>query len=101
MSAALELAHWAHFFTKLDLRDAYNLVRIREGDKWKTAFNTPGDHYEYLVMPFRLLNSLTVFQALVNDMLRDMLNRVIFVYLNDILIFSKTLLEHICMSAKT
>ena len=50
---------------------------------------------EYLVMPFGLSNSLAVFQALVNDTLRDMLNRFIFVYLDNILIFSKTLPEHI------
>jgi hypothetical protein len=50
---------------------------------------------EYLVMPFGLSNSLAVFQALVNDTLRDMLNQLVFVYLNNILIFSKTLPEHI------
>ena len=87
MSTALELAQGAQFLTKLDLRNAYNLVRIREGDEWKTTFNTPRGHYENLAMPFRLPNSQAVFQALVNDTLGDMLNRFIFVYLGDILIF--------------
>ena len=62
-------------------------MRIREGDECKTAFNTPSGHYEYLVMPFGLTNAPAVFQGLVNDVLRDILN--VFVYLDDILIFSK------------
>ena len=62
-------------------------MRIREGDEWKAAFNTPSGHYEYLVMPFGLTNAPAVFQGLVNDVLRDILN--VFVYLDDILIFSK------------
>ncbi len=95
ISSAFELLQGATIFTKLDLRNAYHLVRIREGDEWKTAFNTPSGHYEYLVMPFGLTNAPAVFQALVNDLLRDMLNRFVFVYLDDILIFSKSQEEHI------
>ena len=70
------------------------MVRIQEGDEWKTAFNTPLGHFEYLVMPFGLTNAPAVYQSLVNDMLRDMLNRSVFVYLDDILIFSKSIEEH-------
>ncbi len=80
MSSAFELLQGATIFTKLDLRNAYHLVRIRKGDEWKTAFNTPTGHFEYLVMPFGLSNSPTVFQTLVNDVLRDVVNRFVFVY---------------------
>ncbi|KAI3357716.1 hypothetical protein L3Q82_016121 [Scortum barcoo] len=91
---AFEPFHQATIFSKLDLRNAYHLVRIREGDEWKTAFNTPLGHFEYQVMPFGLTNAPAVFQAMINDVLRDMLNSFIFVYLDDILIFSRSLPEH-------
>ena len=95
VSSAFELLQGATIFTKLDLRNAYHLVRIREGDEWKTGFNTPSGHYEYLVMPFGLTNAPAVFQGLVNDVLRDLLNVCVFVYLDDILIFSKSKQEHV------
>ena len=94
ISSAFVPLHGAVVFSKLDLRNTYHLVRIWEGDEWKTAFNTPLGHFEYLVMPFGLTNAPAVFQPLVNDVLRDMLNRSVFVYLDDILIFSKSIEEH-------
>ncbi|XP_024654489.2 uncharacterized protein LOC106675134 [Maylandia zebra] len=94
ISSAFEPLHGATIFTKLDLRNAYHLVRIREGDEWKTAFNTHLGHFEYLVMPFGLTNAPAVFQNLVNDVLQDFLDRFVFVYLDDILIFSKDVVEH-------
>lgn len=57
--------------------------------------DTPTSHFEYLVMPFRLTNAPAVFQNLVNDILGDMLNRFVFVYLDDILIFSPDLRTHV------
>ena len=95
MSSNFEPLVGATIFTKLDLRNAYHLVRIREGDEWKTAFKTPRGHYEYLVMPFGLTNAPSVFQALMNDMLRDMLEVFVVLYLDDILVFSRGLKEHI------
>ncbi len=81
ISSAFELLQGATIFTKLDLRNAYHLVQICEGDKWRTAFNTPTGHYEYLIMPFWFYHAPAVFQALVSDVLRDMLNKYVFVYL--------------------
>lgn len=95
MSSAFELLQGARIFTKLDLRNAYHLIRIKEGDEWKTAFNTPLGHFEYRVLPFGLVNAPAVFQALVNDVLRDMLNVFVFVYLDDILIFSPSIEIHV------
>jgi len=87
IDSAFEPLQGATIFSKLDLRNAYHLVRIREGDEWKTAFNKQLGHFEYLVMPFGLTSAPAVFQALVNDVLRDFLNHSLFVYLDDILIF--------------
>ncbi|KAL0162424.1 hypothetical protein M9458_041820 [Cirrhinus mrigala] len=93
--AALEQLRTAKYFTKLDLRSAYNLIRIKAGDEWKTAFSTTNGHYEYLVMPFGLSNSPSVFQAFVNEIFRDMLHRHLIVYIDDILIYSENLETHI------
>jgi len=76
-------------FTKLDLRGAYNLLMIRPGDEWKTAFRTRYGHFEYTVMPFGLTNALAVFHHLMNDIFRDYMDEFVVVYLDDILIFSK------------
>lgn len=79
--------HDAVIFTKLNLRNACHLVHIGKGDEWKTAFNTHLGHFEYIVMPFGLTNAPAVFQNLVTDVFRDMLNMFVFVYIDDILIF--------------
>ncbi|KAK3530045.1 hypothetical protein QTP86_010334 [Hemibagrus guttatus] len=93
--AALEQLRGARFFTKLDLRSAYNLVRIREGDEWKTAFHTTHGHYEYLVMPFGLTNGPAVFQSLINKVFQDILGKWVNVYINNILVYSTSLEEHV------
>ncbi|CAJ0937189.1 unnamed protein product [Ranitomeya imitator] len=85
----------ASWFTKIDLRGAYNLVRIRRGDEWKTAFNTPEGHFEYLVMPFGLANAPSVFQSFMHDIFREYLDKFLIVYLDDILIFSDDWESHV------
>ncbi|KAK3512082.1 hypothetical protein QTP70_030361 [Hemibagrus guttatus] len=92
--SALEHLRGATVFTKLDLRSAYNLIRIREGDKWKTAFVTPTGHYEYLVMPYGLVNAPSVFQDFMPEVPRKFLHKSVLVYIDDILIYSRSMADH-------
>ncbi|KAL0200285.1 hypothetical protein M9458_003472, partial [Cirrhinus mrigala] len=92
--AALEELRGARVFTKLDLRSTYNLVRIRAGDEWKTAFVTPTGHYKYRIMPYGLSISPSVFQTFMNKVFREFLHRFVVVYIDDILIYSRNLAEH-------
>jgi transposase InsO family protein len=87
------LAH-AKIFTALDLRGAYNLIRMKKGEEWKTAFRTRYGHYEYTVMPFGLTNAPATCQALINNVLREHLDLFVIAYLDDILIYSKGEEEH-------
>ncbi|KAL0146463.1 hypothetical protein M9458_058231 [Cirrhinus mrigala] len=93
--SALEQLREATIYTKLDLRSAYNLIRIKEGDEWKTAFLTTRGHYEYQVMPYGLANSPAIFQSFINEILKDFLNKFVIAYIDDILIYSKSEAEHI------
>ena len=84
----------AYYYTALDVRGAYNLLRVAEGDEWKTAFRTRYGLYEFLVMPFGLTNAPADFQRFINDVLHPFLDAFCTVYLDDILIYSETLEEH-------
>jgi hypothetical protein len=84
----------ARYFTRLDLRSAFNLIRIKAGDEWKTAFRTRYGLFEFLVMPFGLTNAPASCQQFVNDTLREYLDIFCAVYIDDILIYSKTKKEH-------
>ncbi|KAJ1038878.1 hypothetical protein NDA10_003520 [Ustilago hordei] len=91
----LFLLRKARIYTKLDLRAAYNLIRIAKGDEWKTAFGTQLGLYEYLVMPFGLANAPAHFQSFINDIFRDIIGIYVVVYLDDFLIFSDTEEAHV------
>jgi hypothetical protein len=84
----------AKHFTALDLQNSYHLLHIAKGHEWKTAFHTRYGQFEYKVMPFGLTNAPAAFQHLMNDLFKDLLDKGIVVYIDDILIYSKTLEEH-------
>ena len=83
----------AKWFTKIDLRGAYNLIRMRPGEEWKTAFRTRYGHYEYMVMPFGLTNAPASCQEMVNDVLSKFLDVTVIAYLDDILIYTTGSIE--------
>ncbi|QRV82130.1 Retrotransposable element Tf2 protein [Ceratobasidium sp. AG-Ba] len=90
----IEKLRGAKIFSKFDLKWGYNLVRIKEGDEWKTAFKTRYGLFEYLVMPFGLTNAPATFQHFMNDIFRDILDVYVIIYLDDILVFSKNREDH-------
>ena len=90
----------ARIFTKLDLKNGYNLIRIAMGDEWKTAFRTKYGLFEYLVMRFGLCNAPATFQAMINEVLRELLDEGVIVYIDDILIYTETEEEHVILVQK-
>ena len=87
----------AKVFTKLDLKDGYHLIRMRKGDEHKTAFHTRYRQYECKVMPFRPVNAPTTCQTIINKVLRDFLDHGVVVYLDDNLIYSENMEDHITL----
>lgn len=84
-----------NYFTTLDLAKGFHQIEVDPRDRMKTAFSTTNGHYEFTRMPFGLKNAPATFQRLINHVLKDLINKICVVYLDDILIFSTSLQEHL------
>ena len=91
----LDRLNTAKIFTKIDLRNAYHQVRVKEGDEWKTTFRCGEGHFEYQVCPQGPTNAPAMFQHFMNGILRDHLDVTAVGILDDVIIYSADSVLHV------
>ena len=84
----------ACMFSKIDLRSRYHQLRIRDEDVYKITFHSRYRHYEFLVMSFSLTNARTAFMDLMNRLFKPYLDQFVIVFIDDVLIYSRSEKEH-------
>ncbi|KAJ9547966.1 hypothetical protein OSB04_020509 [Centaurea solstitialis] len=85
----------AAWFSKIDLQSGYHQLKVRKEDVHKTTFRTRYGHFEFVVMPFGLTNTPAAFMDLMNRVCTPMLDKSVIVFINNILIYSKSKKDHV------
>lgn len=92
---SLDALHGAKYFTTLDLASGFHQIAMHEDDRHKPAFSTPFGLYEYTRMPMGLCNSPATFQRLMQQIFNDSAFQILLTYLDDLIVYSKTIDEHL------
>jgi hypothetical protein len=95
MDDFLDHLHGVVILSKIDLKSAYHHIYVKDQDVPKMSFITSYGHYEFMVMPFGLINALATFMTLMNSLFQKHLRRFVLMFIHDIFVYSKSIIEHL------